>query len=141
MNILNKFEFIRFLMIGILNTLVGLSCIYLFFNIFHFNYWFSTSIGNLIGGICSFFLNRSFTFKVRKWALSQILKFTLVTILSYFASYYLGYHLIFLLQDAKKNMILNTVGIGNISILIASGLYTLFNYFGHKYYTFNTTIK
>ncbi|WP_010349592.1 GtrA family protein [Paenibacillus peoriae] len=140
MNILKRFEFLRFLLVGVINTLIGLSIIYLFYNLFHFNYWISTSCGNIIGGVCSFFLNRNFTFKVNEWYLSQTLKFASVTIVSYVTSYFIGYYLMPFLKFMDKLIILNVIGVGNVSILIASGLYTLFNYFGHKYYTFNTKI-
>lgn len=129
-------EFIRFLFVGIINTLIGLGTIYFLYNFVNLNYWSSTALGNILGGICSFFLNKSFTFKVSVWQLGQLYRFATVTIISYFSSYYLGYLLILFVQQVHLEGILSFVGTDNISILLASGLYTIFNYFGHKNYTF-----
>ncbi|WP_370872411.1 GtrA family protein [Paenibacillus zeirhizosphaerae] len=136
MKILINSEFIRFLIVGVINTIVGLGTIYLLYNIVNLNYWISTSLGNIAGAGCSFYLNRKFTFKVSVWQYRQIYKFAVITLVSYFASYYLGYLLIIFMQQVQLKGILYTMGIDNISILLASGLYTIFNYIGHRYYTF-----
>lgn len=58
--------FFKFILVGALNTLVGLGSIFILFNTLHFNYWVSTSLGNLLGIICSYVLNKSFTFQSKK---------------------------------------------------------------------------
>ncbi|WP_420063835.1 GtrA family protein [Metabacillus litoralis] len=53
---------IRFIGVGIINTTIGISLIFLLLNVFGFSYWISTFIGNGIGAIISYILNRNFTF-------------------------------------------------------------------------------
>ena len=126
--------FLKFIMVGLLNTLVGLGTIFVLFNILQLNYWVSTSLGNILGIICSYFLNKGFTFQSKKSTYKTIWKFILVSFTCYIFSYYLGHLFIVLIDDTfsieKSNLF------ENASILIASVIYTISNYFGHKYYTF-----
>ena len=55
--------FFRFLLVGLLNTAIGLGLMLLLLHSFHLSYWGATFIGNAIGACVSFLLNRSFTFK------------------------------------------------------------------------------
>lgn len=126
--------FFKFILVGALNTLVGLGSIFILFNTLHFNYWVSTSLGNLLGIICSYVLNKSFTFQSKKSANKTIWKFILVSIVCYLFSYYLGH--IFNMFMYNNGLITKSKLTENISILLASGIYTISNYLGHKYYTF-----
>lgn len=133
-------QFIRFLLVGVLNTITGLSSIFILYNCLLFNYWVATSVGNLIGGICSYFLNKKFTFNSTKSFKSSAMKFIFVNICAYLISYYIGYCLISFIKELGIK--LNSKVYENLSILFASGLFTIFNYIGHKYITFaekNTT--
>lgn len=56
-------SFIRFLLVGIVNTAVGLSIMLFLMNALELSYWISTFIGNGTGAVTSFLLNRTFTFK------------------------------------------------------------------------------
>ncbi|MDP4103968.1 MAG: GtrA family protein [Bacillota bacterium] len=42
-------SFVRFLLVGVVNTIVGLSSMYLFLHGFSFSYWVSTFLGYVIG--------------------------------------------------------------------------------------------
>ncbi|WP_256218528.1 GtrA family protein [Bacillus sp. MUM 116] len=53
-------------MIGIFNTLVGLSSVYFIFNIIGLSYWPATFLGNGIGMLVSYKLNKKFTFRSKK---------------------------------------------------------------------------
>ena len=71
-------SFARFLLVGVFNTLVGLSASFAFFNLFHLNYWISTFAGNTIGAIVSYTLNRTFTFRSNVSVGSSWWKFAVV---------------------------------------------------------------
>lgn len=59
----------RFLTVGALNTLVGLSCIYAAMGVFGFGLIAANAIGYGVGLVLSFHLNRSWTFNHRgAWA-------------------------------------------------------------------------
>lgn len=54
---------LRFCAVGILNTLVGLTLIFLLMRFIGFNYVIANAAGYAIGFVMSFFLNRAWTFQ------------------------------------------------------------------------------
>ena len=64
----------RFLMVGVLNTLVGAGVMFLLFNLAGWAYWTASAANYVVGGVLSYFLNKHFTFqnKERGWARWQI---------------------------------------------------------------------
>ncbi len=68
-------SFVRFLLVGIVNTIVGLSIIYVLLNGAGIGYWPATLIGNGIGAAVSYMLNRSFTFGSRTQVRRSLWKF------------------------------------------------------------------
>ncbi|MFC4769957.1 GtrA family protein [Effusibacillus consociatus] len=132
-------SFIRFLLVGVLNTLVGLSSIYVFLNVFELNYWWSTFLGNGVGAVCSYFLNRSFTFRSDVSVRASFWKFILVILVCYAFSYWLGLHVssVFLsIFDRADTKIVE-----NLAVLISTGVYTVSNYFGHRLFTFRQKVN
>ncbi|URJ50062.2 GtrA family protein [Paenibacillus polymyxa] len=117
-------------MVGIVNTLVGLTSVLLLFNLLNFNYWVSSSVGNIFGILVSFFLNKKYTFKSQNKIVSTLFKFILVSLFCYIISYSIGYFI------SLKNIIGNWTLASNLSILLSSGLYTILGYIGHKKITF-----
>jgi putative flippase GtrA len=130
----NKFNksFIRFLLVGILNTCIGLILIY---SLLHFtSYWTATFIGNSMGALVSFYLNRSFTFRSQSSLLKSAIKFFGVTLVCYFIAYKISLVVISyalgLLHIDNKNLV------ENVSVLFGMGTYTILNYLGHRSFTF-----
>ena len=95
-----------FLIIGIINTIVGLTSVFILYDLFINNYWISTFIGNSIGMFVSYLLNKKFTFKNEGSVSSSLIKFLIVVLLCYYGSYWIGLHLSVTLAQ-------------NISLLIA----------------------
>jgi len=133
-----KYPFLRFLMVGIINTIVGLSMIFLLFYIFHLSYWVATFFGNIVGGLVSFILNRSFTFQSDKSIKRTIVPFFLVMFICYFVSYNIGKKIAFSFLNITALPILS---VHDLAILLGSGLYTITNYFGQKRFVFFTNKK
>lgn len=122
---------VRFMFIGLINTCIGLSLIFLLLNVVGWPYWMSTSIGNGIGAIVSYFLNKNFTFKSKVNDKKGITLFVFVIVGSYIISYRLGYSLI-------TNSLFVNLGLytEELSVLIAAMIYTVLNYLGQRYVTF-----
>lgn len=129
-------SFARFLLVGLLNTLVGLSASFAFFNLLHFNYWASTFAGNTIGAVVSYMLNRTFTFRSNASIGSSWWKFALVIVVCYGVSYGISW----LLAEAIGSYVTSasSAWLHNGAILVGNGLYTIGNYLGHKFFTFRT---
>ncbi|MFF3022571.1 GtrA family protein [Gottfriedia sp. NPDC057948] len=130
---MNK-TFIRFIAVGIANTIVGLSFIYLLLHLFGLSYWISTFIGNSIGACVSYILNRNFTFKSQGSVKKSIPLFIIVILTCYFIAFNLGAKIIDYILNLQDFISLNYKN--DFAVLISSGLYTILNYFGQKLLVF-----
>ncbi|WP_456276102.1 GtrA family protein [Bacillus sp. AK128] len=127
-------SFVRFLLVGVLNTLVGLSMIFLMIKL-GMNYWSSTFVGNGIGAAVSFLLNRTFTFKSSVSMQRGIPLFILVILVCYFSSYTISKWMVsFTFVSAMVPSFLSET---DVAILLGAGLYTFSNYLGQKYIVFS----
>ncbi|WP_088073003.1 GtrA family protein [Gottfriedia luciferensis] len=126
--------FIRFIAVGVANTIVGLLSIYLLLHLVGLSYWWSTFLGNAIGACISFILNRNFTFKSHGSVTKSIPLFILVILVCYFISYNLGAKIIDY-SLANQNLLPDKFKT-DLAVLFSSGLYTILNYFGQKLFVF-----
>lgn len=115
---------IRFLFVGVLNTIVGYGayalCIFA-----GLHYFIAQLIASVIGITHSYLWNKFFTFRVLKRSVSEAVRFVLV----YAAAYGINMILLYVMID-KAGM--------NAYIAGAAGLITttIISYTGHKYISF-----
>lgn len=129
-----SYSFFRFLLVGVVNTIVGLTSMYLFLHGFGFSYWASTFIGNIIGACVSYYLNRTFTFKSSAAVGKSMFRFAAVILACYFISYYLGQTFAFYLFSHLT--FLSNKYTDDAAVLFGTGIYTITNYFGQKLFVF-----
>jgi len=128
-------SFIRFLIVGVINTVIGLSTMFILLNLFNWSYWLATFSGNCMGAVVSYILNRSFTFNSKVKGSEGIPKFFLVILCCYALSYSLGMGLaegIHLLSQSLWNLSKD-----EMAVLIGTVVYTLANYLGQKTFVFH----
>lgn len=131
-----NYQFVRFLMVGVANTIVGLSVMYLLLHLAGLSYWTSTFLGNSVGAVVSFFLNRSFTFRSQSSVFKSMLRFVAVILFCYFVSYTLGRNLVdWMLSNSGLTSGIKT----DIAVLISTGFYTVLNYLLQKIFVFKST--
>ena len=131
-----NYSFIRFLMVGVANTIVGLSVMYLLLHVVGLSYWASTFLGNSVGAVVSFFLNRSFTFKSQSSVSKSMIRFVAVILFCYFISYTIGRNVVeWILSNSHLTSSIKT----DIAVLISTGLYTVLNYLCQKLFVFRST--
>lgn len=121
--------FVRFVLVGLLNTTISFFIIIFLLEIGEWGYWPSTFIGNSCGVVCSFFFNRAFTFQSKIGVGEGGLLFLLVTMLSYFVAYSSSpfiaiFFSAFLFSEEQW------------AVLIGMGIYTVVNFFGQKHFVF-----
>ena len=121
----------KFLLVGVLNTLVGAGIMFLLYNVAGWGYWPSTAANYLVGGILSFFLNKYFTFQNRERSAAQVLRFILTVAVCALVAYGL----------AKPAVRWVLAGYGervqeNVAMLAGMVLYTGLNYFGQRFFAF-----
>lgn len=78
---------VKFLAVGVLNTIIGAGTMFLLYNLAHASYWLSSAANYVVGGIISFFLNKYFTFESKVWSWSQVWKFVLNVTVCYILGY------------------------------------------------------
>jgi putative flippase GtrA len=122
----------RFLLIGVVNTIVGLSLIFFLLHVLELGYWLSTGLGNTTAALVSYVLNKTFTFRSSASVASSFWKFIVVVLVCYVFSY--GVSLA--LTDALLLTKLDRQIIHTIAVIGGAGLYTICNYFGHKMFSF-----
>lgn len=124
--------FLKFVFVGIINTLVGTAIMFTFYNIFNFSYWVSTGSNYFFTSILSFILNKYFTFSNKKASLWQVFRFALNIAVCYFLAYGVAKQLVlavFSLADEKfKN---------NLAMLAGMVLFAILNYTGQRFFCFS----
>ncbi|MGY3316165.1 putative flippase GtrA [Peribacillus simplex] len=124
-------SFIRFLLVGMVNTGVGLSIMLFLMNVLELSYWFSTFFGNGMGAVTSFLLNRTFTFRSDIDWRRGVARFFCVILICYSAAYSLGQAIAGSLEASVHFSIQQ-----NVAVLIGTIFYTVLNYIGQKYFVF-----
>ena len=119
------FTFIKFCIVGCINTTIGLGIIFFLYNIIKFDYRLSNIIGYAIGLCSSFILNKRWTFKSQDASSKELFPFMIVFLVSYFANF-------FTLLYTSEILRINK----NISQIVAMVVYTVINYLGNKLITF-----
>ena len=56
------FVTLKFLIVGVVNTVFGTAVMFVSYNLLHLDYWISTGANYVLGSILSYFLNKTFTF-------------------------------------------------------------------------------
>lgn len=125
--ILNR-QFIKFIFVGILNTIVGYGSFSLFV-FFRINYVIANTLSTILGVINSYLLNKKITFKNNKIRKTTPLKFVTVYIISYIIS---TINLMVLVRYCNTN----TYFAGFINLIMT----TMISWFGHKYFSFKERV-
>lgn len=84
-------QFIRFVMVGVFNTLYGFAIIFACMYWFGLGTFVSNAIGYVCGLITSYVLNRVFTFKSEATGPGEAMRFLIVFVLAYVANLALLY--------------------------------------------------
>ncbi|WP_019635698.1 GtrA family protein [Paenibacillus fonticola] len=121
---------IRFIFVGVLNTIVGFAFYALFIHLLNNNYLLALIFSHIIGVTHSFLWNNRWTFQQKGYNLDSAVKFFAV----YVATFAVNLFLLFLLVDTME---MNNL----IAQAIALLLTTVISFFGHKYWSFRTKRK
>jgi len=141
-NLLKKIfdpTFFRFVLVGVINTLVGYGVMFGLWNLagLHlwgdFGYWISSAANYVVGSIVSFFLNKHFTFRNRETGSGVVIRFILNISLCWLLAYGLSRPAV---AWVLGSLPLSEQLKGNLTMLVGSVLFTLLNYFGQRFFTF-----
>ncbi|MBY0095586.1 GtrA family protein [Mesobacillus maritimus] len=132
-------SFFRFLLVGVINTIIGLSIMLILLNLFGWSYWLATFVGNCMGAGVSYILNRSFTFKSNINGSKGIPRFFFVILSCYIVSYSLGEIVAATIQLSSQT--LSFISQDELAVLIGTVTYTLTNYIGQKTIVFRSVTE
>lgn len=126
----------KFLLVGVLNTLVGNGLMFLLYNLVHMGYWPSTAVSYALASVMSFFLNRYFTFKYKGSGIGVVLRFSVNIVVCYLLAYGLAKPAMELLLSGASKTVRE-----NIAMLTGMCLFVGFNYLGQRFFAFRETKK
>ena len=121
----------RFLLVGVLNTLVGAGVMFLLYNAAGWPYWAATASNYLAGGVLSYFLNKYFTFRNRERSWAQVGRFALTVAVCWVVAYGVAKPLALRLLAGQSVRIQE-----NAAMLAGMCLYTGLNYLGQRFFAF-----
>ena len=133
--------FFRFIVVGVINTLVGYGVMFCLYNLAGLHrwgdtgYWISSAANYVVGSIVSFFLNKHFTFRNQEKGAGVVLRFVVNISVCYLLAYGLAKPAV---SWALGGMGLSEQLQGNLTMLFGSGLFVLLNYFGQRFFAFRT---
>ena len=126
-------KLLRFLIVGVINTLVGTAIMFGLYNLAHCSYWVSSAANYILTSILSFFLNKYFTFQNKEQSLSQVLRFVINIAVCYGLAYGIAKPLCrALLANASVSVR------DNVSMLVGMVLFTGLNYLGQRLFAFRS---
>lgn len=126
-------SFVRFLLVGVGNTLLSLVLMFL---LEEWGYWPSTAVAYVAGAVMSFFMNRYFTFHSEERFWASAWKFAV----NVAVCYVIGYGLARILVRPPEGA-LSALFYERLSKLVGMVFYTVLNYFGQRFFAFRRTGK
>ena len=124
-------EFIRFAMVGVINTLVGAAIMFGAHNLFGVSTEISKILNYTLTSVMSFFLNKHFTFRNKGNMWPQIVRFALVIIACYLIADFLEIQImtrLLIVQSEKWH--------NNLSMLVHMLIFIALNYTGQRFFAF-----
>ena len=123
--------FWKFVMVGVINTLVGTGVMFAVYNLLHLSYWVSSASNYVVGSIVSYFLNKYFTFQNKEKSWKQLGMFVINITICYLLVYGMAKPVVsWILHNQSKSVQ------ENLSMLVGMGAFVVFNYVGQRLVVF-----
>lgn len=124
-------KLLKFIIVGVINTVVGSCIMFGLYNLANCSYWMSSVANYVLTSILSFFLNKYFTFQNKERSWKQVVRFTVNIAVCYLLAYGI----------AKPAVSAVLAGAGqriqeNAAMFTGMVLFTGFNYLGQRLFAF-----
>ena len=127
---------IRFIIVGVINTVIGTAIMFGLYNLLGVDYWISTASNYILVSILSYYLNKYFTFKNREKSLLQVVKFAINIAICYALAYGIAKPVVVLILSGQGEKFQT-----NIAMLTGMVFFTGFNYLGQRFFAFKSEKK
>ena len=125
--------FLKFMLVGVVNTLVGIAVMFFCFNVLAWSYWVSSALNYMVGSIVSYLLNKRYTFQQKENDWHTVWKFIVNVSVCYVLAYGLAKPFVaWLLSGVTTNIQ------GNAALFVGMVLFVGFNYIGQRFWAFST---
>lgn len=147
-------KLLKFIFVGILNTIVGNGLMLILYNTVLPHEIASSAVSYILASVMSYFLNKYFTFKNKEKGIKPVLRFSLNIAVCYILAYVVCGDLIlknilnipsvtaWIGDIAATPLMMSLLGgnieklIGNIVLLGGAVMFVAFNYFGQRFFAF-----
>jgi putative flippase GtrA len=123
--------FLRFVLVGVINTLFGTAVMFVFYNVFGLSYWLSSASNYFFGSILSYFLNKYYTFRYKKRSWRIVGRFAINISVCYLIAYGIAKPLIASLMSGFA-----VAAQENAAMLCGMCLFVVLNYLGQRFFAF-----
>ncbi len=127
----NRGSLVRFIIVGIINTLVGAGVMFFMYNIAGAGYWVSSALNYIVGSIVSYFLNKYFTFRQKRKSLRIVLSFILNICVCYLLAYGVARPVVEMMLSGSSAAVTD-----NVSMLLGMAVFVGLNYLGQRFIVF-----
>ena len=125
--------FLKFMLVGVVNTIVGSAVMFFCFNVLAWSYWVSSALNYMVGSIVSYLLNKRYTFQQKGNDWHTVWKFIVNVSVCYVLAYGLAKPFVaWLLSGVTTNIQ------GNAALFVGMVLFVGFNYIGQRFWAFST---
>ena len=127
----------RFLIIGSINTVIGLLLMFTLYNVFNLGYWGSTAISYTVGSVFSYIMNKNYTFSYKKKDKMSMLRFVIVQVVAYSIAYLVARPLVVFIFDYFNDYVsLEMRYIEQLAMLVGMGIFVVLGYSGQRFFAF-----
>ena len=121
----------KFVLVGVINTLVGAGVMFAAYNWLGLSYWISSALNYIIGSIVSYFLNKNYTFQNKERGWKPVARFVVNIAVCYLLAYGIA--------KPAVRAVLSGVTVKlqeNAAMLTGMVLFVVLNYFGQRFFAF-----
>lgn len=138
-------KFWKFILVGILNTIVGTGLQFLLYNLTPLKdcgqtgTWIASGVSYFLASIMSYFLNKYFTFKNTETGIKPVLRFALNIAVCYAIAYGAAIPLTAYICTINNFTMFDmsvSVFASNLSMVVGSCLFVALNYIGQRFFAF-----
>lgn len=124
-------KMIRFLAVGMVNTLIGMAIMFGLYNLAGLSYWFSSAANYILVSCLSFILNKKFTFRHQGETFWSGIRFALNIAFCYLLAYGIAKPCALELLDTSSQTLQE-----NVAMMVGMCLFTGLNYIGQRWFVF-----
>ena len=135
-NIIKKvvdIKLLKFAIVGVINTIVGMVIMFGMYNIFNCSYWVSSATNYTLTSILSYILNKKFTFKYKGNIVKSAVRFAVNIVVCYLLAYGIAKPLTLYFMSGYSVKIRE-----NTAMFVGMMLFVGFNYLGQRFFAFNS---